>query len=99
MEHIAKWPTRPIPVSGETVVRFRALKIGVRVTRFEIRPHAVTPLRDIETHFEQPLDEAIRARDLRRNDRVAIGVELRHVLLQAKLADLVPGALQTEVVT
>ena len=98
MEHITEWPARAIPVSRVPVLGFGALKVGVRVARLEIRPHAVAPLRDIETLLEQPLYESVRARDLGRNDRVAVGVELRHVLLQAKLANLVPGALKTKIV-
>ena len=58
----------------------------------EIGPFAVTPLGDIETCFEHPFGEAIRACDLGRDDRVAVGIQILDVALQAEITNLVPKA-------
>ena len=73
---------------------FRPLKVDVRGAGLEIGPLAVAALRDIETLLEQSLGEAVGVGDLGRDYRVAVGVELRYVFLQAKLTDCIPCAIK-----
>ena len=55
---------------------------------------AVAPLGDIEHGFEHPSGEAVGTRDFGRDDGVAVSVEIGDIGLQAKLADVVPCAIE-----
>ena len=70
------------------------LHVRVRGAGLEVGPLAVAPLGDIEHGFEHPTGKAVRARDLGRDDRVAVGVEIGNVALQAKLANVVPCTIE-----
>ena len=98
MEHVTKRPTRAIPVSGVTVLRFRPAADR----------RACSPSRDLaarrcagsETSRHTSSNRSMKPSGLAISAGLSCSRRRRDPprLLQAKLADFVPGGLETEVV-
>ena len=57
-------------------------------------PFAATPLGDIEACVEHPFGEAVRVGDLGRDHRIAVGIQILDVALQAEITNFVPKTVK-----
>ena len=72
---------------GET-----ALPARVGGAAFQVWPHAIAPFAHVQHRFQHALRQAVGAGDFRRNRRVAMRVQVRHVGFKAQVLDLFPCA-------